>query len=332
MVSLLSDTFYILIGLLVYKFIPHFNQILSQDIRSFLPIMAGALFLGALASFLYDKFFLGKTYNSSSYKALVYLSKKIKHLFGKGEQPELEYRHAFFLMFVKLFYIPLMFQFAYGNFLYLDNLLSHFGVIVSNEKLFSFNFFNYQLYPFLLSLCFFIDTVFYLFGYLIYSKALGNTIRSVESTWLGWLSALLCYPPLNYLLTEVLPAMQHEYPVMGSEVATFFLRFSMLILIIIYTLATVNLGWKCSNLTNRGIVSKGVYGVVRHPAYAAKNIFWLLSLLPIAFLKPQAIFYMAVWMFIYFLRAYTEERHLGQDPDYKAYCQKVKYRFIPKVI
>ena len=38
-----------------------------------------------------------------------------------------------------------------------------------------------------------------------------------------------------------------------------------------------------------------------------------------------------VWTFIYYMRAMTEERHLSLDPDYREYCKKVKYRFIPKV-
>jgi protein-S-isoprenylcysteine O-methyltransferase Ste14 len=37
------------------------------------------------------------------------------------------------------------------------------------------------------------------------------------------------------------------------------------------------------------------------------------------------------WATIYFLRAITEERFLGKDPEYVAYCQRVKYRFIPGV-
>jgi protein-S-isoprenylcysteine O-methyltransferase Ste14 len=34
----------------------------------------------------------------------------------------------------------------------------------------------------------------------------------------------------------------------------------------------------------------------------------------------------------YYIRAITEERHLMADPYYQAYCQQVKYRFIPGVI
>ena len=38
-----------------------------------------------------------------------------------------------------------------------------------------------------------------------------------------------------------------------------------------------------------------------------------------------------LWLFIYNIRAITEERNLLQDKDYVAYAQKVKYKFIPKI-
>lgn len=38
-----------------------------------------------------------------------------------------------------------------------------------------------------------------------------------------------------------------------------------------------------------------------------------------------------IWIYIYYLRSITEERHLIKDPEYKKYVEKVKYRFIPKV-
>jgi protein-S-isoprenylcysteine O-methyltransferase Ste14 len=35
---------------------------------------------------------------------------------------------------------------------------------------------------------------------------------------------------------------------------------------------------------------------------------------------------------IYYMRAITEERHLGRDAEYRAYMKKVPYRFIPGVV
>lgn len=38
------------------------------------------------------------------------------------------------------------------------------------------------------------------------------------------------------------------------------------------------------------------------------------------------------WSVIYYLRAVTEEDHLRKvDGEYDAYCEKVRYRFIPRI-
>jgi protein-S-isoprenylcysteine O-methyltransferase Ste14 len=45
----------------------------------------------------------------------------------------------------------------------------------------------------------------------------------------------------------------------------------------------------------------------------------------------QAALSLGVWSVIYFFRSITEERHLIKDPDYQAYCKKVRWRFIPYI-
>jgi protein-S-isoprenylcysteine O-methyltransferase Ste14 len=47
--------------------------------------------------------------------------------------------------------------------------------------------------------------------------------------------------------------------------------------------------------------------------------------------KVLFVFSISAWIFLYYLRAITEERHLLKDDEYKAYIEKVKYRFIPKL-
>jgi len=328
--SVVADTAVIAIGYLLYTRAPFFSKLLSENVIDFLPLLAASLLTGSAVSALFDFFYNHQPYVSTSYKAFVFLFRKLKDLiFSSSASPaDTDSKHAFFIVLVKLFYVPLMLQFTVSNFSFLSNF------ILSGKLHFSGNFFsnfNSVIYPFLVGTFFFIDTVFFCFGYLIYSDALGNTIRSVETTFLGWAVALICYPPFNSITNTFIPSVSHDYPETGFTSLTFILRITMLIFLLIYTIATVNLGWKCSNLTNRGIVTHGVYAYVRHPAYIGKNIYWWLSILPFIIDKPQAILYMSAWTFVYFLRAVTEERHLRNDPDYVAYCEKVKYRFIPKL-
>ena len=164
-----------------------------------------------------------------------------------------------------------------------------------------------------------------------------SVVRSVEPTALGWLVALLCHPPFNSITGGFLNGRADDNNRFLSESSTFILRVIMLGFWVIYTWGTVALGAKFSNLTNRGTVSKGPYRFVRHPAYAAKNIAWGLSIIPLLATSSfrEGFLMLLAWLgvaFIYFMRAITEERHLLADADYQKYCEVVKYRFIPGVI
>ena len=108
----------------------------------------------------------------------------------------------------------------------------------------------------------------------------------------------------------------------------------------IYLSASFTLWFKASNLTNRWIVTKWPYKIVRHPAYIAKNLartIWTIPALIIAFkdldiAKLLLIIFSTIGrFFLYYMRAITEEKHLWQDPEYINYKKKVRYRFIPKI-
>jgi len=115
----------------------------------------------------------------------------------------------------------------------------------------------------------------------------------------------------------------------------------MVLSYLIYMSATLWFGVRFSTLTNRGIIRKGPYAFIRHPAYASKNFAWWCVMFPAivynavhtglatAVLQILGLIFMT-WF--YYLRAITEERHLGMDPFYQAYCRQVPYRFIPGVI
>ncbi|WP_175965697.1 methyltransferase family protein [Burkholderia sp. BCC0322] len=80
---------------------------------------------------------------------------------------------------------------------------------------------------------------------------------------------------------------------------------------------------------NRGVVSVGAYRFVRHPIYAA----YLLSEIGfvLANYSPRNVFMITSWMLLQIGRICLEERVLSEDPDYRAYKEKVRYRLIPGV-
>jgi len=232
---------------------------------------------------------------------------------------------------VKLYFTPVMLNFLINNF-------SSFSASVSSLlKMSSFSLSESAItgiyFPAILHIMLVIDTLIFSFGYLFESKALGNIVKSVEPTAFGWLVALACYPPINDLTGNILGWYTSDFANFKSSNLTIAIGIVSLLLFAIYVWASVALGFKASNLTNRGIVSSGPYKYIRHPAYASKGLSWLIMGIPfITKYGMIAIISLATWTIIYFMRALTEERHLSQDPDYIAYRQKVKYMFIPGLL
>lgn len=227
---------------------------------------------------------------------------------------------------VKLFFTPVMINFLIGNFYSLFHLLSLNNFSFTKTAVLT------SLFPLLFYLMLVLDTLIFSFGYIFESPVLKNAVKSVEPTALGWLVAVMCYPPVNDLTAKIFGWYSSDFSDFGNINLNIITGALSLLFFFIYVSASIALGAKASNLTNRGIISSGPYKYVRHPAYISKNLSWWLMAIP--FIKTSgliAIISLVSWSFIYFLRALTEERHLAQDPDYINYMKKVKYMFIPGV-
>jgi protein-S-isoprenylcysteine O-methyltransferase Ste14 len=237
----------------------------------------------------------------------------------RGRKPYWNYfsRLGILTICVKLFYIPYLTSWAINNTFHQKNLLADFRWDI------------YTVNAFLVALFIYIDTVIYSFGYAVELKRLKNKIKSVEPTLLGWIVCLWCYPPFNIFSFRVfdyqLVNIRLEYPAWVNAAMTCFIS----ALWGIFAWASLALGFKASNLTNRGIVSSGPYRYVRHPAYIAKLIIWIIQGV---FFAQFSTGIMLGFVLIYYLRAWTEERHLSMDPDYIEYKKKVPYKFIPGVL
>jgi len=193
----------------------------------------------------------------------------------------------------------------------------------------NFNWTFQQINAFILALLILTDTSIFLVGYMFENSQLGSKVRSVEPTILGWLVCLWCYPPFNtFSFTPFdINLINIHYPIAAWAEPIVLVLITLLWGI--FTWASLNLGFKASNLTNRGIVNTGAYRYCRHPAYTAKILVWLIEAI---FLGKYFIGLFIAFLIIYFLRAITEERHLSKDPDYQEYKKQVPYRFIPGLI
>jgi len=252
-----------------------------------------------------------------------------------------EERLGLLTILLKAFFAPLMVAWLFSH---LAHMINNGIYLATHTELLVHSFvtvFNYRGFWFLFQLVLFLDVFFFTIGYLVELPVLKNQIRSVDPTLLGWAVALACYPPFNGLTAMILSWEPSKFPQFETPEIHVAVNFLILGLMAIYTSASVALNVKASNLTHRGIISKGPYRFIRHPAYTSKNIAWWIGSIPVI----NAGFDISVWngllivaaaggwTLIYTFRALTEEDHLRRvDVEYDRYCEKVRYRFIPGVI
>lgn len=224
---------------------------------------------------------------------------------------------GFRAVLVKAFYVPLMVTWTVQNILHqrvMFNIVPGFGLVAWSQ--------------YIIDVLVFVDVAIFTLGYLVELPQLRNGIRSVEPTWFGWFICLICYPPFNQipatLIDRPLAAALGVHPLPGTA--------SIHLLLVplwgVYAWATIALGMRSSNLTNRGTIDRGPYRYVRHPAYVSKVSVWLLSSY---FLGTMSVPYAVLLALIYALRAWTEERHLSADEEYRLYRSRVRWKAVPGV-
>jgi protein-S-isoprenylcysteine O-methyltransferase Ste14 len=304
-------TFYIILGIPYIFLTLKYRWSIKYDLNDYsLNIML--LFKG-MTYIILGSFFNKKTYSKKA-KILI-LSRRV--------------RKILLTYLVIFFFLTLMIKFLDLEFMQFDRAAN---VIFSfNKEVKLFNIYE-AYYVMIYHLLFVIDVSLAIIGYTVANRWLDNRTKSVDTTVGGWIVALMCYPPMNSGFTEkfINYNLGENHSIITSEIGKMIIMALTLFLFTIYVWATVAFSLKFSNLTNRGIVTTGPYSIVRHPAYISKNLAWWLenSYVLSNFWATVALF---AWNAIYILRALTEERHLKKDPKYLAYCQKVKYRFIPGV-
>lgn len=181
---------------------------------------------------------------------------------------------------------------------------------------------------------FLIDVHFAMVGYVLTMKPLDAHIRSANPYLAGWLAAMMCYPPLlifmdNYLEYEVATASWDQW--LASYPALIIGWGALMVFLTgIYAWATMAFGIRFSNLTHRGVLTHGPYSFTRHPAYVSKNLFWWLSTLPFLVTNGSIgdairnTIGLTLISGIYYWRAKTEEKHLLNDPAYRAYWEHME--------
>lgn len=233
---------------------------------------------------------------------------------------------------VKLFYIPVMSIIFFKQFAFLDN---NYNFLAESDVETARHFFSVGV-TFALA----VDAALGWSGYVVCTRWIKNTYKSVEPTMLGWVAALICYLPFRGMVDLYFPMpVERDFLNLPFPTVVWALAIVSVTSYCLFALATACFGLRFSNLTNRGVIRTGPYAFVRHPAYATKLFSWWCGRLPAALLlagtgTPEAlplILGLCLMTFIYWGRAITEEWHMMQDPEYVAYCEQVPRRFFPRL-
>lgn len=259
-------------------------------------------------------------------------------------RPNYRETHALMFLLIKIVYGPLMIYSALRSYNSIPEILRRFQF--KHSLLDTCD----EAYLLLIPIVFLVDSLLFAVGYHTESGLLRNKLRYAETNPLHILVCIACYPPFNMTTGVLFGPSNHDPSLLFRgdimHPVTWVLRGFAVFFLVILASTSVALFTKASNLTNRGIVQWGPYSIIRHPGYVSKNLFWLITLIPALIphtADPQftwhgyimlctvTIWGLIGWGTLYVLRSLTEEKFLMRDPDYVAYCQKVKWRFIPGV-
>jgi protein-S-isoprenylcysteine O-methyltransferase Ste14 len=80
---------------------------------------------------------------------------------------------------------------------------------------------------------------------------------------------------------------------------------------------------------NRGLVTRGVYGLVRHPLYAGEIL--TLAGYCLGYGSLLNWFILAATVAVQVARAFAEEKLLLEDRGYEGYRQRVRWRLVPRI-
>jgi protein-S-isoprenylcysteine O-methyltransferase Ste14/uncharacterized membrane protein (UPF0127 family) len=81
---------------------------------------------------------------------------------------------------------------------------------------------------------------------------------------------------------------------------------------------------------NRGVQTGGLYRLVRHPLYGAYIVTYVGYLL--SYPRASNLVLVAVTVAVMYARSVAEERVLADDPEYRAYHGRTRWRFLPGIV
>jgi protein-S-isoprenylcysteine O-methyltransferase Ste14 len=156
-----------------------------------------------------------------------------------------------------------------------------------------------------------------------------TSIRNVDFTPLGWLTAAMCYSPLlGYVVWTVIPFPLSPVPAITQGPLFYAMLVTELLLNVFYTMSLYNMLTKFGVLVDKGMVDSGFYSMVRHPSYTLEA-FMLIMVYARMLQTGVAWLGVLVLCVLYWLRSEREDVFMtGSNPEYARYKELVPYKYI----
>ena len=146
--------------------------------------------------------------------------------------------------------------------------------------------------------------------------------RLTPNPWFWALAFVATYWPM---LT--LSLMQPGRPVVPALIVDFLAVIGLLVMLWARFSLGRNIGFVPAQ---REIVTSGAYGYLRHPIYG--GLFITIASVVLRAFSPRNAALMGTQVALLMIKSMVEERFLAADPQYAAYLEKVRKRWIPFVL
>jgi protein-S-isoprenylcysteine O-methyltransferase Ste14 len=169
-----------------------------------------------------------------------------------------------------------------------------------------------------------ISIIYVVMALLSLVRAAPREARTDYQAWIA-LSGMVILP----LLIQPLPrsaALTRPTPAGMAAVAVVFQSSGLVLM----QVADLCLGRHFGLLpANRGVVTCGLFRLIRHPVYAAWLVYAFGTLMVVPIINNLALLALTIPFMVW--RINLEEELLDRDPQYRAYRQRVRWRLVPGV-
>lgn len=320
-----------IIGAVIWSWCPFFKNILMKETQDALWNCSFVYFFAGFIWEILQVTFNNKNYLESCSQSVTFFStifsfiRNFQQALTKPDYLNYKEKQSILFFCVRIFFLPIM----------INTFVSHFYGFTPPVSL-QDGWNKVRDLNWMQDFVFFIDVIPFALAYLL---NFGNfKTKSIDMSFVGWFFCLACYPPFNNAFGEFFPFYHNDFDGWWGWIS--------LALISVYSWASVALGLRAGHLQYRGLCDTGPYAIIRHPAYIFKTLSWWVGTIAWTSIQIQTtvdpkqtciliawnLLSATFWTWIYHQRALTEEKHLMKYPEYVNYCQRVKYRYIPKVI